>query len=233
LNLDEIKNLPPLMKGERLGEDLRKFPNADTVESAQTDGEMHAIPVETSEGRFYVLVILKTDKQEIFQKATQPLLYTLLILLFSTAITFFLVWRFTRPIANLSEAGAARRRGDLRFRLDDAKRTDEIGQLAAQFNEMTAELEKASDLEMQLRQAEKSAVVGRLASAIAHEIRNPLNYINLTLDHLRAKFAPAEGKQREDFEKLTAQLKTEVGRINRQISDFLRYSRPLKLDCSR
>jgi signal transduction histidine kinase len=77
-----------------------------------------------------------------------------------------------------------------------------------------------------LQQAEKSAVVGRLASAIAHEIRNPLNYINLSLDHLRSKFAPEDAEKRETFEKLTAQLKTEVGRINRQISDFLSYSRP-------
>jgi len=230
LDFNEIKNLPPLVKGDRLGEDLKKFPNANTVESEETEGEMHAIPVETSEGRFYVLVILKTDKGELFQKASRPLIYTLLILLFSGAMTFFLVWRFTRPITNLSNAAQRVAEGDLRFRLKDAKRTDEIGQLAAQFNEMTAKLEKSRDLETQLRQAEKSAVVGRLASAIAHEIRNPLNYINLTLDHLRAKFAPAEDGKREDFEKLTAQLKTEVRRINNQISGFLRYSRPTKLD---
>jgi len=118
----------------------------------------------------------------------------------------------------------------LSFRVKDAARTDEIGQLASQFNEMTAELEKTRDLETQLQQAEKSAVVGRLASAIAHEIRNPLNYINLTLDHLRAKFAPEDPVKHADFDKLTAQLKTEVARINHQISDFLRYSRPIKLN---
>ena len=230
LALKDIKNLPPLMQSNRLGEDLEKFPNAHTIEGEETDGETHAIPIETSQGRWYVMVILKTDKKEIFQKASQPLIYTLLILLFSTATTFFLVWRFTRPIANLSKAAQLVAEGDLSFRLTDAKRTDEIGQLAAQFNRMTAELEKTRDLETQLQQAEKSAVVGRLASAIAHEIRNPLNYINLTLDHLRAKFAPAEDSQREAFEKLTAQLKKEVGRINDQISDFLRYSRPTKLN---
>ena len=230
LHLNEIKNLPPLATGKRLGEDLQKFPNANTLDSTQTDGEMHAIPIETSQGRWYVLVTLKTDKREIFQKATQPLIYTLLILLFSTAITFFLVWRFTRPIANLSEAAGRVAAGDLTVRVADAKRTDEMGRLAAQFNEMTAGLEKTRHLEAQLQQAEKSAVVGRLASAIAHEIRNPLNYINLTLDHLRAKFAPEENGKRGDFEKLTAQLKTEVGRINNQITDFLRYSRPVKLD---
>ena len=228
--LSELTDLPPLNKGSRLGEDLIRFPNAYTVSTDETDGEAHAIPIETSLGRWYVIVILKTDKKNIIQKASQPLIYTLLILLFSTAITFLLVWRFTRPIADLSEAARRVAAGDLSYRVRDAgQRTDEVGQLAAQFNEMTAELEKTRHLEAQLQQAEKSAVVGRLASAIAHEIRNPLNYINLTLDHLRAKFAPQENGRREDFEKLTAQLKTEVGRINNQISDFLRYSRPLKL----
>ncbi len=228
--LSELTDLPPLKSGNRLGEDLNKFPNANIADTEETDGEARAIPIQTTKGRWYVMVILKTDKKQIFQKASQPLIYTLLILLFSTATTFFLVWRFTRPIANLSEAARRVAAGDLSFRVRDAARTDEIGQLALQFNEMTAELEKSRDLETQLQQAEKSAVVGRLASAIAHEIRNPLNYINLTLDHLRAKFAPEDEAKHADFDKLTAQLKTEVGRINHQISDFLRYSRPTKLN---
>jgi signal transduction histidine kinase len=101
-----------------------------------------------------------------------------------------------------------------------------MGQLASRFNEMTSELEKKSELEAKLQQAEKSAVVGRLGSAIAHEIRNPLNYINLTLDHLRSKFKPEDAERRASFEKLTSQLKSEVARINQQISDFLNYSRP-------
>ncbi len=228
--LSTIKDLPPLMNGERLGEDLKYFPNAKAKPNEKTDGEAHAVPLETSDGTFYIMVILKTDKQGIVTKAAQPLIFTLLILLFSTAITAYLVWRFTRPISNLSKAAQRVAEGDLSFRLEDAKRTDEMGKLASQFNLMTAELAKTRELEMQLQYAEKSAVVGRLASAIAHEIRNPLNYINLTLDHLRAKFAPENEEKHENFEKLTAQLKTEVERINRQISDFLRYSRPAKLD---
>ncbi|MBK9527609.1 MAG: hypothetical protein IPO41_04670 [Acidobacteria bacterium] len=101
-----------------------------------------------------------------------------------------------------------------------------MGQLAVNFNEMAAQLERKRDIEAQLQQAEKSAVVGRLGSAIAHEIRNPLNYINLTLDHLRSKYSPDEPERRATFEKLTSQLKDEVARINSQISDFLNYSRP-------
>ena len=83
---------------------------------------------------------------------------------------------------------------------------------------------------MQLHQAEKGAVVGRLAAAIAHEIRNPLNYINLTLDHLRSSFAPADPEKRRRLCSSPINLKTEVARINRHITDFLKYSRPSKLE---
>jgi signal transduction histidine kinase len=111
-----------------------------------------------------------------------------------------------------------------------AERNDEIGSLAAAFNDMTARLGRARELEAQLHQVEKAAVVGRLAAAIAHEIRNPLNYINLTLDHLRSSFAPEDAAKRETFERLADQLKSEVGRINRHITDFLKYSRPSALE---
>jgi len=226
--LSELTDLPPLMEAARLGEDVSHFPNANEAASNDRDDEAYAIPVETSKGRRYVMVLLKNDKSAAAWRAAKPLFFTLGILLLSTLVTFLLVWRFTRPIANLSDAARRVADGDLCVRVPGEDRTDEMGQLAARFNEMTGELEKKADLEAQLQQAEKSAVIGRLGSAIAHEIRNPLNYINLTLDHLRSKFAPDENGKRETFDKLTSQLKAEVARINQQISDFLNYSRPAK-----
>ena len=228
--LQEITDLPPLMEGSRLGDDLKQFPNRTANEDAGTDDEAHAIPIETSQGRWYVMVVLKNDKSKAALRAAQPLLYMLGVLLVSSLITLLLVWRFSRPIADLSGAARQLAEGDLSVRVRGAERNDELGRLADNFNEMAAELERKHDLEAKLQQAEKSAVVGRLGSAIAHEIRNPLNYINLTLDHLRSKFAPAEPGQQEKFEKLTAQLKNEVARINQQISDFLNYSRPATAD---
>lgn len=224
-NLSDAQNLPPLIESKRLGADIGKFPNAVSP-NVESEGESHVIPVDTSKGRWYVMVILKSDKTEAAQRAAQPLIYTLLVLSLSTFITILLVWRFTRPIADLSNAAREVAAGNLCVRVGDQGQRNEMGELAARFNEMTAELEKKQELEAKLQEVEKSAVVGRLGSAIAHEIRNPLNYINLTLDHLRAKFTPEEESKKADFEKLTAQLKAEVARINQQISDFLSYSRP-------
>ena len=151
------------------------------------------------------------------------------LLLVTTLVTAFFVWRFTQPIKDLSIAARRVASGNFDVQVP-AERRDEMGTLAASFNEMTARLGRARELETQLHQAEKGAVVGRLAAAIAHEIRNPLDYINLTLDHLRSSFAPTDQNKRATFVKLTEQLKTEVARINRHISDFLKYSRPSKLE---
>ena len=225
--LADLPDLPPLKEGAKLGDDLKHFPNAYIK---QGDDEARAIPIQTSDGRFYVMVLLRNDKKEASRRAFRPLVVTLAVLSLSTLVTFLLVWRFTRPIANLSTAARQVADGNLAVRVPDRGRTDEMGQLTQQFNEMTAELEKSKELEEQLRQAEKSAVIGRLGSAIAHEIRNPLNYINLTLDHLRSKFAPADEARVASFTKLITQIKSEVARINQQISDFLNYSRPANVN---
>lgn len=228
-DLSSITDLPPLSEGDRLGSDLSHFPNAQSTPDKTAADEAHAIPIDTtSEGRWYVMVLLTNDPGEARWRAARPLVYTLGVLLVSSVITFWLVWRFGQPIANLADAAREVAGGNLCVRVPDDDRNDEMGRLASRFNEMTRELEKKRDLETQLQQAEKSAVVGRLGAAIAHEIRNPLNYINLTLDHLRAKYAPATGDERSAFEKLTGQLKNEVARIDQQISDFLNYSRPTK-----
>jgi signal transduction histidine kinase len=224
--LADLTDLPPLTKSTFVAdEDVQNFPNRQLVDDPKKDEESLAMPVPTTDGRFYVMVLLRNEG-DAAMRAAQPLLATLGILLISTLVTIILVWRFTRPIANLSNAAREVAAGNLSVRVPERDSYDEMGQLARNFNEMARELEKTRQLEAQLQQAEKSAVIGRLGSAIAHEIRNPLNYINLTLDHLRSKFAPGEGEDRAKFIKLTSQLKDEVARINAQISDFLNYSRP-------
>ncbi len=189
-------------------------------------------PVQTDKGRRFIIVVLdsaNTLTNVLERQSSRSALYTLAVLFVTTLVTGFFVWRFTRPIKELSTAARKVAGGNFDVQVP-ADRGDEMGTLASAFNEMTAKLGRARELETQLHQAEKGAVVGRLAAAIAHEIRNPLNYINLTLDHLRSSVAPADANKKETFVKLTAQLKTEVARINRHISDFLKYSRPSKLE---
>lgn len=189
-------------------------------------------PVQTDKGRRFIIVVLDsahTLTNVLERQSSRSARYTLAVLFVTTLVTGFFVWRFTRPIKELSTAARQVAGGNFEVQVP-ADRLDEMGTLASAFNEMTAKLGRARELEIQLHQAEKGAVVGRLAAAIAHEIRNPLNYINLTLDHLRSSFAPSDAGKRATFVQLTDQLKTEVARINRHVTDFLKYTRPSKLD---
>lgn len=225
--------LPPLRSAVELSDESQQPPEWLTSLRTQA-GEPGAfyLPVVTQQGRVYVIVVLgsaKTLQGILERQASRSALYTLLLLLATTLVTGLFVWRFTRPIKDLSVAARRVATGDFAVRVQ-SDRHDEIGALSAAFNDMIAQLERLRELESQLHQAEKAAVVGRLAAAIAHEIRNPLNYINLTLDHLRSSFAPNDPAKRETFERLADQLKSEVKRINRHITDFLKYSRPSALD---
>jgi len=231
--LKDMVTLPPLMDDG--AEDLPEFPDSTAADNEAESGESHAFPAETEKGRWYIIVALKSDRPTGFWnlQAARPLVYTLAVLLAATLLAVILVWQFTRPIKDLSNAARRVAAGDFDFRVPAADRPDEMGQLGARFNEMIVRLDHARELEAQLHQAEQSAVVGRLASAIAHEVRNPLNYINLTLDHLRTAFAPEDKNKRATFEGLALQLKAEVARINTRISEFLNYSRPSTLELHR
>jgi signal transduction histidine kinase len=226
--------LPPLRSAVPLTDEREPLPWWINPASNTDFGAAGAFyfPVQTDKGRQFIIVELGSANSVtslLEQQASRSALYTLLLLLGTTLVTGFFVWRFTRPIKQLSIAARNVAGGDFDVRVDTDRR-DEMGTLASAFNEMTAKLGRTRELETKLHQAEKGAVVGRLAAAIAHEIRNPLNYINLTLDHLRSSFAPADNEKRKTFVRLTDQLKEEVARINRHITDFLKYSRPSKLE---
>src|SRR5512138_496867 len=139
-----------------------------------------------------------------------------------------LAWTYVTPISRV--VGAARRvaAGSLEERLPE-KRRDEIGELNRSFNEMVERLKEKAELEARLHQAERLSAMAHLASGIAHEVRNPLNLINLTIDHMRARFAPPAAEERAEFTRLAEHIKNEVHRLNQMIETFLKYGKPLKL----
>ena len=228
------RGLPKLVDAGEVTEGFKRLlPSLQTTtQPVAGEPRTFAIPLQTTDTMNYIVVILGSSPvgEGTFREAAEPLLPTLAVLLLATAGAAVLVWRFTRPVRDLSRATQRVAAGDFAFRVPGADRRDEVGRLADTFNEMIAQLGRMRELETQFKQAEQSAMIGRLASAIAHEIRNPLNYINLTLDHLRTSLAPSDPQKRATVEKLTLQLKAEVARINTRISEFLKYTRPASLD---
>jgi signal transduction histidine kinase len=232
-HISEVQQLPRLVESGQTTDDIRRMrPNSPPPEAQPLSGSPRAfpIPIRTTKGVNYIIVVLGAARTGgTWETDFRTYVPTITVLLLATFAAGILVWRFTRPIRELSRGTERVAAGDFSFRVPEATRRDEIGVLAATFNKMVTQLRRMRELESQVKQAEQSAVVGRLASAIAHEIRNPLNYINLALDHLRTSLAPQDPQKRTQVEQLTGQLKSEVARINTRVTEFLKYSRPANL----
>jgi len=201
-------------------------------EGPATSDQSHTFifPVGTDKGRYYLVIVLATQyvSEAITETANQRLLVSMSIFGVAVLLTGFLAYNFTKPISALSVAVERVASGDLDAEVP-IDRSDEIGELARNFNRMMQQLRDQRELEERLTQAEQSAIVGRLASGIAHEIRNPLNYINLSIDHVRSKYQPQTEQAAAQFNSLLGSVKDEILRLNRIVTDFLNYGRPLKL----
>jgi signal transduction histidine kinase len=133
--------------------------------------------------------------------------------------------RISRPIEQLARAAEQVAEGDWDTRVAEHGR-DEIGVLARSFNHMTGELSAQRD---RLVQTERVAAWRELARRLAHELKNPLFPLQLTVENLvRARELP-DAEFDEVFRESTrtlgmeiANLKTIIGRF----SDFSRMPRP-------
>ena len=72
-------------------------------------------------------------------------------------------------------------------------------------------------------------MLAQLASGIAHEIRNPLNFINLSIDHLATLKSLQAVQGQTGPEDLIRKMKAEVQRINQMVTNFLDLGRELVL----
>lgn len=82
-------------------------------------------------------------------------------------------------------------------------------------------------LEEESKRKEKLSAMGELASGVAHEIRNPINAIGMIAQRLDKEFKVE--KDSEEYHSITNLLRSEVTRINKIITQFLSYAKPLDI----
>jgi signal transduction histidine kinase len=143
-------------------------------------------------------------------------------------VSFFVLYRLSKPLRQLSSAAEHVASGDLSVRLSHKGR-DEIGRLTKSFNAMTQKLSMQKQLEDKLRSLERHAILAEMASSLAHEIRNPLNLINLTADHLGHEYLPEDEDRKKSYSELISALKAEVQQLNKMVNEFLTIGRPSRL----
>jgi len=182
----------------------------------------------------YIHMILNTEDFSVLLRlsAIRRIIAALLVLGLGTVITVVLARYYTRPIVAMAAAAGRVAAGDLDHTLP-VERRDEIGQLARSFHDMIAILREDRQLRERLRTAEHLASAGQFARHIAHEIKNPLNFISLSIDHMGDTYRPADTVAAASYDSLITNLKGEVGRIGHFAESFLEYGRPFELRIGR
>lgn len=204
-------------------------------------------PLRNAAGVTVGAIEVAVPRAPILTQRTNVMLTFLAVCAFGLLVVFALTYLITRrmihPLEEMVTATRTIAGGDLSVRVSVSSR-DEIGDLAASFNEMLASLqatrgeleEWGRTLEERVRQrtgelaaaqqraahAEKLASIGRLSAGVAHSINNPLGGI-LSLSMLALEDAPAASPLREDLDTIANQA-LRCREIVKGLLDFSRES---------
>src|SRR5271165_1551544 len=129
--------------------------------------------------------------------------------------------RVTRPVEQLAHAAQEVAAGNWNARVD-VLGDDELGQLADSFNRMTAELLGQQE---RLVQAERVAAWRELARRLAHELKNPLFPLQLTVENLMKARDLPPAQFAEIFSESTATLMAEITNLKNIIARFSDFSK--------
>jgi signal transduction histidine kinase len=232
---DEIVASTNLTKiGEQLGATKKeRIIKAELGEPVSKEGKVYNVILPVVAGNeHYGYIHLKINIEgfsEIMQShAIKRIVATAVVFGIGIILAVILSWMYTKPIHTIVNAARTVAAGDLSLELK-TDRKDEIGELTHSFNYMVQKLREERALEEKLREAEHLSGIAQLAKSIAHEIRNPLNFISLSIDHLKKKYMPQGNEDKEKFEVLIISIKHEIQRLNKLVGDFLEYGKPMRL----
>ena len=202
--------------GDRL-DYLRREKNGVSVYTRVLGGiRMEEVSDDFREARALVDAVRSRDLQRGFT-------LTLILLVagvwcVSLGSLIFLAHRISRPIQELTAGLTALASGKLESRLR-AERDDEVGRAVEAFNRMAGQLEQSRERLVYLAQI---ASWQSLARKTAHELKNSLTPIRLTVEEILARQA---GGDREFMEQASQIVVNEVETLERRVRAFTEFSR--------
>src|SRR5438874_988542 len=224
IDADQAERFAPLV------EQLQKQPQpvVRTIEWTRdpADAEtFHAIPLTGRNNELLGIFFVGSSRRELVLLTREILKSAAAVaaaaVFVGLLVSFWISARITKPVEELAEGAreVATGRWDTRI---DVRGGDEVGQLAIAFNDMTRTL--ASQKE-RLLQTERVAAWRELARRLAHELRNPLFPMQITVENLQ-KARRLDAKQfLEVFNESTATLKAELANLNTIVSRFSDFSK--------
>jgi len=185
----------------------------------------HSIPLMGRNNEVLGALLVGSSRRELVLLTQKIVWIAGLVGVAALSIGLILTWwisrRITRPIEELVDGArdVASGRWDRHI---DLRGRDEVGQLANAFNEMTHTL--ASQKE-RLVQAERVAAWRELARRLAHELRNPLFPLQITVENLQRARQLSQDQFQEVFNESTATLKAELSNLNAIVGRFSDFSK--------
>ncbi len=158
-------------------------------------------------------------------KVTFAIIYIIvvtLLLFLSTSIAITFASRLTKPIINLIGASDAISKGALDIKVPNIDVDEEFKQLNDNFNLMIDRLKKQQD---KLLATERYEAWESVARKLAHEIKNPLTPIQLSIDRLREKYSKEISSNSADFEKYLETINRQIRDIESLVNEFSNFAR--------
>jgi len=151
-----------------------------------------------------------------------------LLLFISISIAIRFSSRFFRSINNLILASTSIGEGNLNTKVPEVKTDKDLEILNKNFNQM---IERLKNQQEKLIINERHEAWGNLARKMAHEIKNPLTPIQLTIDRLKNKYSTQlEKTDKENFEENLKIINNQIKQIEKlvnEFSDFARMPKPI------
>ena len=158
-------------------------------------------------------------------KVTFAIIYIIvvtLLLFLSTSIAITFASRLTKPIINLISASDSISKGALDVKVPEVETDEEFGQLNQNFNQMIERLKEQQD---KLLITERYEAWESVARKLAHEIKNPLTPIQLSIDSLREKYKNKLTSESKDFERYLETINRQIKDIEKLVNEFSNFAR--------
>ena len=158
-------------------------------------------------------------------KITFAIIYIILVtllLFLSTVIAISFATRLTKPIINLITASQNISKGMLDTKVKDVDSDEEFKIVNKNFNNMIETLKKQQD---KLLIAERYSAWESVARKLAHEIKNPLTPIQLSIDRLREKYAKKISDGESDFRNYLETINRQIKDIENLVNEFSNFAR--------
>ena len=158
-------------------------------------------------------------------KVTFAIIYIIvvtLLLFLSTSIAITFASRLTKPIVNLIGASDSISKGALDVKVPELDTDEEFQQLNRNFNSM---IERLKEQQNKLLINERYEAWESVARKLAHEIKNPLTPIQLSIDSLREKYKKKLNNQSQEFERYLETINRQIKDIEKLVNEFSNFAR--------